>query len=384
MSAKAERVTGIELGRIYCCFCVILIHLKFFVPAYPAVSFAWSLAKCASTPVFFLIAGFFFAEDKPFAQYMKRIMGRVMVPLVVVALIIAQLTPWLSSQGTFADCFNRLNVENLLLVGRIIITTWPYDYLPDYNPFLSLWFSFALFLCYLCVPFLKIICANNSEAKRLKGYLIGLGSVFFIFRVTILCAFPDSFTAQRLDWWIEEKPFYWLWLMLIGHELALYLKDPKFIQKWRPLLGSLSLLAYVLGGLILYIFTKLYNVDHQGLVDQRYFVREFVFYFIAQSGAFIFFCCLPTWRGFLGRLILFVADKTFYVYIIHEAVYIKLLAVTGVDLTELGPYLGYGVLTFAISLVVAVVFKKIEKTIALTFFKPKTKVKTLSVAQSFF
>jgi surface polysaccharide O-acyltransferase-like enzyme len=361
MAQKAPREAGVELGRIYCCFCVILIHLNFFVPAYPAVSLAWSLAKCASTPVFFLIAGFFFAHDKPSSLYMKRIVARVFLPLIAVMLIVAQLTPWLSSQGSLSDCFKRLNYENVVLVGRILITTWPYDYLPDYNPFLSLWFSFALLLCYLCVPILKLVCADSPEARRLKSYLLGLGVFFFVFRVTILCVFPDSFTAQHLDWWIEEKPFYWLWLMLLGHELAIYLKNPEFLRKWRRLLLPLSLGVYALGGVTLYLFTMAYNVDHYGLVDQRYFVREFVFYFLAQLGMFVFFCCLNLGRGLLARVILYVADKTFYIYIIHEAVYIKLLAATGYDLTVLPNYLSFGVMTFIVALAISSVLKKIEK-----------------------
>jgi surface polysaccharide O-acyltransferase-like enzyme len=379
MAEKAPRETGIELGRIFCCYCVILIHLSFFLPAYPAISFAWSLAKCASTPVFFLIAGYFFAHDKPFSLYLKRILARVMIPLVGVTLIVAQLTPWLSGQGSFWDCLKGPNVENFLLVGRIFITTWPYDYLPDYNPFLSLWFSFALFLCYLCVPVLKAICAPTPEARRLKSYLLGLGAFFFIFRVTILCVFPDSFTAQHLDWWIEEKPFYWLWLMLIGHELAIYLKNPAFLAKWRPLLLSASLMVYVLGGLVLYLLTMAYNVDSQGLVDQRYFVREFVFYFLAQAGAFVFFCCQKPVGGLMGRIIIFVADKTFYIYVAHEAVYIKLLAATGADLTVLGVYLLFGALTFAVALIVGTILKKIEKAVAKaisSFFKARALKKT--------
>ncbi|MDR2140909.1 MAG: acyltransferase [Deltaproteobacteria bacterium] len=364
MTTKAPRETGIELGRIYCCFCVILIHLSFFVPAYPVISLTWSLAKCASTPVFFLIAGFFFAPEKPFAMYLSRLIARVIIPLIVVMLVIAQLTPWLASQGNFWDCLKRLNYDNLILVGRILITTWPYDYLPDYNPFLSLWFSFALLLCYLCIPLLKMICADNPEARKLKGYLLGLGAIFFIFRVSILCAFPDSFTAQHLDWWIEEKPFYWLWLMILGHELALYLKKPEFLRKWRPKLLSASLGTYILGGVTLFFLTMTFNVDPEGLVDQRYFVREFVFYFLAQVGMFVFFCALPPWRGWVGRAILFVADKTFYIYIIHEAVYLKLMAVTSPDLTSLSHYLGFGALTFGVALVIGCLLKALERAIA--------------------
>jgi surface polysaccharide O-acyltransferase-like enzyme len=364
MAAKAPREAGIELGRIYCCFCVILIHLTAFFPAFPAVSAIWSLAKCASTPVFFLIAGFFFAPEKPFRLYMTRLAARVIAPMIIIMLLIAQLTPWLSGQDTLGSCLTGLNTENILLAGRILITTWPYDYLPNYNPFLSLWFSFALLLCYLCFPVLKMICSDSPRCRSLKIYLLWMGGFFFVFRVTLLCFFPDSFTVQHLDWWIEEKPFYWLWLMMLGHELARHFKKPGFWEKHRARLLPASLAAYIGGGFILYILTMKYNVDEQGLVNQRYFVREFIFYILAQLGMFVFFCSLSPGRGFLSKVILFTADKTFYIYITHEAIYYKLQFLTGRDMTGVSNYLSLGILTFLTALVLGTVFKKLEKSLA--------------------
>jgi surface polysaccharide O-acyltransferase-like enzyme len=360
-AAKAPREAGIELGRIYCCFCVVLIHLSSFYPSQPDVSWAWSVAKCAATPVFFLIAGFFFAADKPFSMYMRRITARVMIPLVLVMLLIAQLTPWLSSRGSFLDCLKGPNLENFLLVGRILVTTWPYDYVEGYNPFLSVWFSFALFLCYLFIPFLKIVCADSPGSRRLKRYVLWAGAVFFVARVTLRCLFMDSFTFQHLDWWISQKPFYWLWLMTLGHEFRVVWDRPGFRERWRRKILWGSLAAYLAGGSLLFFMTMAFNVAPDGRVNQLYFNREFAPYLFAQLGMFLFFMSLDPGRGLLSRAILFVADKTFYTYIIHEAVYHKLLYLTGWDLTELGGYLSFGVLTFAVSTCLAVVFKRIEK-----------------------
>jgi peptidoglycan/LPS O-acetylase OafA/YrhL len=279
-------------------------------------------------------------------------------------LIIAQLTPWLSSKGTFWECLQGPNFANYLLVGRILITTWPYDYIPGYNPFISLWFSFALFLCYLLIPFLKIICADDPKARRLKHYVLFLGIIFFVVRVTLLNFFPNSFTFQHLDWWIEQKPFYWLWLMILGHEISVYWRKPGFAAKWRHLLAYSSLALYLLGGAVLFFMTMAFNISPDGWVNQRYFNREFAIYLLAQLGMFTFFTSLNVGKGICSKVILFVADKTFYVYILHEAVYHKLLNVTGIDLSYALNYMLFGVATFALSLVFAVFFKKIEKVIA--------------------
>jgi surface polysaccharide O-acyltransferase-like enzyme len=365
MSAKAPREAGIELGRIFCCYCVILIHLNAFYSAFPQVSMVWSIAKCASTPVFFLIAGYFFNADKPFSMYMSRLTARVLIPTLLVMLIIAQFTPWLSSLGTFADCFKGLNFKNFGMVFQILITQWPYEYVPGYNPFISLWFTFALLLCYLCIPLLKIICAENPTSRKLKIYLMYLGGVFFVFRVSLLCFFPNSFAVQHLDWWIEQKPFYWLWLMIIGHELNRVFRDRAFLDKWRRKLCVTSLAMYILGGVALYSLTMAFNVDPtDGLVNQRYYAREFVIYFLAQMGMFVFFLSLNPRHGLLSRAILYVADKTFYIYILHESVYHKVLWLTGLDTDVLVDYLVASFYTFLIALIFAIIFKNIERSLS--------------------
>jgi surface polysaccharide O-acyltransferase-like enzyme len=374
-AAKAPRDAGIELGRIFCCYCVILIHLAAFefegfnfnralFADNPWVNLVWSVAKCAATPVFFLIAGYFFNEEKPFSMYMLRIAARVFAPLICVMLLIAQLTPWLSGRGAFGDCFGGLNFYNFKMVFQILITQWPYQYIDGYDPFISLWFTFALLLCYLCIPLLKVICAENPVSRKLKMYLLGLGAFFFVFRVSLVTFFPDSFFFQHLDWWIEEKPFYWLWIMLIGHELHRVFRDKELLDKWRARLASYGLAAFILGGVALYCLSLAFGVGPGGSVSQRFFVREFVVYFLAQLGMFVFFLSLNPGRGLLSRAILFVADKTFYVFILHEAVYHKLLQVTGLDMTRLGDYLALSVITFAAALVIGTACKKIEKAVA--------------------
>jgi surface polysaccharide O-acyltransferase-like enzyme len=362
-AAKAPREAGIELGRIYCCFCVVLIHLNAFYPSQPDVSWAWSLAKCAATPVFFLIAGFFFAADKPFGMYMRRITARVMVPLAAVMLVIAQFTPWLSGKGSLLDCLKGPNLENFLVVGRIFLTTWPYDFVEGYNPFLSAWFSFALFICYLFIPFLKIVCAGDPKSRRLKRYVLWAGAAFFVLRVSLRISFQDSYAFQHLDWWLSQKPFYWLWLMTLGHEIRTVWDRPGFREKWRRKIMWGGLAAYLGGGTFLFFVTMAFNVAPDGNVNQIYFEREFAPYLFAQLGMFMLFVALDPGRGLVSKAILFVADKTFYTYIIHEAVYHKLLAVTGSDLTRLRGYLGFGVLTFAVSTGIAVFLKRIEKAV---------------------
>ncbi|MDR3038908.1 MAG: acyltransferase [Candidatus Adiutrix sp.] len=361
--ASTRREAGIELGRIFCCYCVIVIHIQSFYAAKPVTSLIWTWAKCAATPVFFLITGFFFDPAKPFRTYLERLLKRVVLPTVFLLLAVAQLTPWLSGQAPLTACFTGPNWDNFGRVGRIMVSFWPYEYLPDYNPFISLWFTFALILCYLCFPVLKLLCGPGEGPRAVKKYLLGLGLFLFVFRVSLLTFFPDNFTVQHLDWWIQEKPFYWLWLILLGHHLGLWLKDERAMARLRARLPLLGLAAYLSGGLALFWLTLNFNVDEAGLVNQRFFVREFVFYLAAQLGMFLFFAGLKLESARLSGLILFVADKTFYIYMTHEAVYHKILTAGGFDLDTAPGYLGFASLTFAVSLAVACLLKKAERLI---------------------
>jgi surface polysaccharide O-acyltransferase-like enzyme len=322
------------------------------------------LAKCAATPVFFLITGFFFSANKPFGTYMSRLLKRVILPTIVILAVIAQLTPWLADQASLGETMSRLNTEYFVLAGRILITFWPYDYLANYNPFISLWFTFALIMCYLFFPVLKMICADAPEARSVKKYLMWCGLFFFIFRNTLVAIFPENFTVQHLEWWIQEKPFYWLWLMLIGHELAIYLRKREISAKLRHVLVPSGFLAFVIFGSLLYWLTITFNVDETGDSNQRFFIREFAVYMLAQMGMFIFFAALKIRTPFISRTILFIADKTFYVYMIHEAVFKKLIKHTSFDITTVGGYLGFSLLAFALCLALATALKKTERLIS--------------------
>ncbi|UQZ90439.1 hypothetical protein C4J81_14985 [Deltaproteobacteria bacterium Smac51] len=359
----ASRDAGIELGRVFCCFCVIVIHVSSFYSEYKAASYIWTLAKCAATPVFFLITGFFFSADKPFKTYMSRLLYRVIIPTALVMMTIAQFTPWLSDQAPLSQCFTTLNTEYFIKVGQILVSFWPYDYLPDYNPFISIWFTFALIMCYLFFPIMKMICADNETARGVKKYLLWMGLFFFICRNSLLAFFPDNFTIQHLDWWIQEKPFYWLWLMLVGHELAIYLRNPQTADRLRPMLVPGGVAAYLIGGSILFWLTITFNVAENGGVNQRFFIREFVFYMLAQMGMFILFASLKINSRAISSLILFVADKTFYVYMIHEAVFKKMIKHTDFDVHTVSGYLGFVILAFLVSLAIACVLKKTERVI---------------------
>jgi hypothetical protein len=201
-------------------------------------------------------------------------------------------------------------------------------------------------------------------ARRVKRYVLAIGFVFFVFRVSLTCIFRDDYAIQHLDWWIQEKPFYWLWLMLVGHHLAIYFKDPDFLARWRGKLLWTALSAYAVGGLILFWLTMKEGRLPDGGVSQRFFEREFALYLAAQMGMFVFFVSLDPGRGLLAKAALFVADKTFYVYLIHESVYHKLLGVAAFNLELTGHYLGLAGATFLISLAVAIGLKKAERLIA--------------------
>ena len=229
------REAGIELCRIFCGLCIIAVHTSHIHPASPAVSFVWTMAKCAATPVFFLITGYFFSPVKPFREHLSRLAARVVIPVIVTMLLIAQLSPWLAGQMSLNDCMEALHWDNFTRVARIWLNFWPYEYLPEYNPFGPLWFTFAFIQCYLFFPLLTVLCGEGAGADRLRWYFFLLGLLVFVGNVSLKTSLPDNAVLNQLDWGIPQKPFYWLWLILLGYQTRLFVRNhEETIQGLRP------------------------------------------------------------------------------------------------------------------------------------------------------
>lgn len=363
---EKKREAGIELCRIFCCLCVIAVHTTHFRQEALEVSFLWTLAKCSATPVFFLITGFFYSPAKPFSAYMTRLLGRVVIPVIVTMLLIAQLTPWLSGQTSLTQSMETVQWRNFALVGEIWINFWPYEYLPDYNPFGPLWFTFAFILCYLFFPLLAVMCGNGREARALRRYFLCLGLVVFVLNGSLRTLFTGTAVFAQLDWGIPQKPFYWLWLILLGYQVRIFVRErQETLARLRPVLIASGLALFLTGGVILFHLTRLHDMDANGYVSQHFFAREFVIYLAAQLGIFMVFALLPPIaRPSLAEPIRFIANKVFYIYIIHDPVFKIVLAHIPFDVSRVDDYLALIAVTFATSLSIACGLKKAETLIA--------------------
>jgi len=131
---------------------------------------------------------------------------------------------------------------------------------------------------------------------------------------------PDAFVITRTLPGIQERPFFWLWVMLAAQHFSLFLKNPEARKKYRHWLVFGGIGLYALSSVALTWLTWRFIDPETGLPypDQRFFNRQFLPYFIGNVGVFLFFLGLPPMSRIVRKIVYFLADKTFYVYVVHS------------------------------------------------------------------
>lgn len=334
-SPRAQRECGIELGRIYCCLSVIAVHLFLYGSFDKGNNLLWSFAKCSAVPVFFMITGFYLSLKTPFSVQFSRLLRRVVVPMLALLPLMAQFAPWAFGEATFVECLTRMNVDWAQL-GKMVVTCGQLGYVPEYNvAFGHLWFVYALFQCYLLFPVLKLLCADNAAALAAKKYTLVLGLLVFVGIGTAKSVFAGSETIQNLPS-VPLTPFYWIWLMLAVQHLSLFLRNEAARNRYRSGLIAGGLALYAIGSLGCYYLTLSGHVEIDPVSGQpfgidRFYERNFILYLIGNFGAFAFFLGLPITGAVPRKIVLFLADKTFYVYILHWIVMTKVREILPLD-----------------------------------------------------
>ncbi len=234
--------------------------------------------------------GFFFSTSKPFNFYISRLFYRIIIPSIIIMAIITQLAPWIANKTTFTQCLRTLNTESFIILGKILTSFYAAQpILPGVSLFGPVWFIFDMILCYLTFPILKLICADNEAARSAKKYILWMGLFLFVFRSSLDVCFPDNqFVTRSLLRVTPLKHAYWLWVILLGHQLGVYFKNLQTTRPAGPILLSSSLLVYIGCASIIFWLTLNFSINDKGIVTGRFFNRAFILSVLSYTALFIF------------------------------------------------------------------------------------------------
>jgi glucans biosynthesis protein C len=259
-------------------------------------------------PLFFLVAGFFAAllvAKRGIGGMLRNRFARVLLPFILFWPIIYLVMGWLISNAAN-------NMENLPPLLQMVKKWLAMPNRPAATPTLMhLWF-----LPYLICFCVLVWAAITLEANRLLRWfkplrpsvLIGLTPLLLVGPLASVAApfpAPESFFPQ---WWAL---LFFGFYFTIGYELF---HHQSMIDELEPF----ALLMLVAGLVAYAVFSWL--MQHQNPLQPKPVLHVLQAILEAYAGLWLTLSCLlygRRWLNFSNRLLRYIADASYWVYIVH-------------------------------------------------------------------
>lgn len=364
---KGKRDYGIDVIRIVACLIVIANHccLQAFNEYYSEVDWSRLFEKCFFTdgvPLFFMITGFFIVNGRSYKKIWNTTAKRVLLPTLIYVLFAQVFYMFILNKESFVWCLENFS-HNLNILG-IIRTVFTRN-LEHINSLCEhLWYIFSYIKIIIWIPILWLICKEDKTAKLARRIIFGFGILSSIIidiqRFKILPNIGEIRTFEL----VGREILY----VLFGYELFVHKDKIKNNKK----LFLLSSIVFVLINIIRYKVEQHYMVinHYYNIVGRENFI-EWQYSTITMISSISLFCLLYSIINIksetINKIIMFVSNKTFGIYLIH---YLLLAKVDLYKFDKLGKlyqelvYLIFSVsITFIVSLLIVTVIKEIEKII---------------------
>ena len=368
IKSLAVKNHSIELVRIIACLLVIMAHSQLSVVEENAIvngRLAFSTIIADDVPLFLLVTGFFLfgriksdADIIPTFPYKaKSFLSRVYIPTIVYILI---------------SIFYRHFTETQLptsnfdwdYLWRFIFRLAPGDHLW----YICTYMSFIFFF-----PMLAFVCQDNPQKNKLRRTLLAIAiagavvsDIQYFFKMSM-------FELDKFLWG------YCTIFLILGYELSLFIR--KFDGRQKKLL-AMGIAIYLLGFLIKFGLQN-YMFTEYGYGNNRFRWLQTSLCFVTATGMFMTVYALGTWikqNSIPARIINYIGSCTFAVYLFHMLV----IGATRTCQRDLigkfnnaktffdtaAYYISFALVVFAISLIVAIIFKYVvEKPVEKLFSK---------------
>lgn len=362
---KSKRDYGIDIIRIIACLIVIGNHccLQAFNEYYSEVDWSRLFEKCFFTdgvPLFFLITGFFIANGRSYKKILKSTGKKVLLPTLIYILFAQVFYMFIVNKESFKWCLkNSVNNLNILGILRTILT----GNLEYINTLCEhLWYIFAYVKIIIWIPILWLICKEDKTAKLARRIIFGFGIISaLIIDAQRFIALPNIGEIRVFEL-VGREILY----VLFGYELFINKDKIKNNRK----LFILSSIIFIFTNLIRYKVEQHYMVinNFYNIVGRENFI-EWQYSTISMISSISLFCLLYSFINIksekIEKIILFISNKTFGIYLIHYLLLAKVDLYKFDKLGKLHQELIYLILsisiTFILSLLIVTVIKEIEK-----------------------
>lgn len=369
-----KRDVSIDLIRIVACMSVILTHLCLQVlnRCYNRIDWSRLLEKSFLTdgvPLFFMITGFFLVNGRSYKKIWKSTFFKILLPSFIFVIFVQIFEPFILNQVSFIECVQNIHFTFIPILQAILKADVTYlSSLCDH-----LWYIFSYVKIVIWIPVLWLVCKETDTSKLARRIMIALTAIS-----TILVDIQKFYTVPVIGeisifTIIPREIMY----VLLGYELFAHKDKIKNNKK----LCIASLIGFVLINFLRYKIEVFYMVQNYltDIVGRENFMEWRYTFLNIFSGIFLFMFLysFEIKNELLSKILVWVSDKTFGIYLIHYLILAK------VDLYKFEKiekfvfeilYLIVGlIITTIISVIIVYLIKKIVEIAKRIFIKKETK-----------
>ena len=366
-----KRDISVELIRVVACLLVVAVHLSLqvFNQYYSQVDWSRLFEKCFFTdgvPLFFMITGFFIANGRSYKKTWKSVGKKILLPVGIYVLFAQIFYMFITNKQSIMWCLqNAINNLNLQGILRAILTG---DVVNINSLCAHLWYIFSHIKIVIWMPVLWLICKNEATPNLARRMIMGFGIFSFVIQdIQKFVLIPD--TAIKIFTMVDPTILY----VLFGYELFVN-KDK--IKKNKKLC-IISLVLFVLANVAKYKLEMQYMVinNYYDIVGRSSFL-EWKYTSLNIISSICLFMALYSFEiksERFSKIISWLSDKTFGVYLVHYLLIAKVDLYKFDKLGKLGEELIYLALsitiTFTASVLVVCILRKISELIGKGFKK---------------
>ncbi len=363
---KNKRDISVDIIRIIACMMVILTHLCLQVlnRAYNRIDWSRLLEKSFVTdgvPLFFLITGFFLVNGRSYKKIWKNTIKKVLLPTLIFILFAQIFYMFITSKESFIWCLKNA-VVNLNILG-ILKSIFTGDVTPINTLCAHLWYIFSYIKIIIWIPVLWLVCKEDKNSKLARRMILIFAVISMIITDVQKFITLPSIGKIKVFNFIDRELIY----VLLGYELFVHKDKIKNNKK----ICILSLIGFVLINFIRYKLETQYMVINYftDIVNRESFM-EWRYTFINVLSSIFLFTFIYSFEinnTNLSKIIVWISDKTFGIYLIHYLILAK------IDLYKFEKiekfyfeilYLIVGlIVTFIASLLIVVIIRKIKEVL---------------------
>ncbi len=316
-----ERNVNIECIRIVGCFMVVFLHtLSFNKGLNYYEENILKVFVLNGVALFWMITGFFmFTSDKKYILRVKNVLLTIFIPSMIILLFTQLFAPWLKSQQSVLYCLKNPNFDWKTILSDFF--SWQVNNTPIC---MHLWYVWAYMRLIIWFPLLRLLCKDEvKENKIRRGYLI----------LTLLCMtlssiwlIPQHLLKTDITVTIFSPFDINILYVLLGYEMYIWIKKERERDFfWKNIntrkMKRISVVVILFMNILLFGISMLCKgID---LKFNNFASIKMITVIISTVCIFYIFMHIEV-KESLKKMILFIADKTFYIYLLHYMIIRKI------------------------------------------------------------